>query len=277
MFMPSNISARSESRGETLTLSKGTNITASATANTKGSWVDLGSTTSFAYEHITVCLIPGTGSAVDLMMDIGISDGANRFVIAADLHYTSVKSTFAHALSIGIPLHVPSGTQLSARCAASVGSSDMSVIVSGHSSGLGGAPGFSRCVALFTPALSRGIAIDPGGTANTKGAWADITTSCPNDISAMFGLVGFNGDVARAAAARSIMDIGVGAAAAEYVLYPNAFMGWSTFWDGPFANVRIPPFACHVPATTRIAARSACSLTTAGDRTFDLALYGMVL
>lgn len=210
------------------------------------------------------------------MIDIGISDGSNRFTLIENLYFAHAKQIADQALQIYVPVHVPAGAQLSMRSSSSTASNIDSVAVCGHSSGLGGAPGFSRCVALFTPASSRGIAVDPGGTANTKGSWAQMTSSCPNDIAAMFGLIGYNNDTTRAASATMLLDIGVGSAGNEFVYYPNAGVRWGATRDGPSNCPRIPVFAADVPSGTRIAARAACSINTAGDRTVDLALYGLV-
>jgi hypothetical protein len=275
MHQPQASIGRTEARGDATGTSTGTTVTASASTNTKGTWVDLGAATTFAYEAVTLDL--GVNSAAaDYMVDIGISDGSNRFVLIADIHFAAAKTASEHGCQIYIPVHVPAGAQVSARLASSTGSATAAVIVHGHETGLAGTPGFSRCVALFTPATSRGIAIDPGGTANTKGTYAQITASCPNDIGAMFGLIGYNGDVARTAEAAALIDIALGAAASEQVLYPNAVVKWSATRDGPTNCPRIPLFACNVSATTRIAARAQCSDNVAGDRTVDLALYGLV-
>jgi len=275
MWQPSNISSRCESRGEVSATSTGTTAVDNS-GNTKGTWADLGAVTSFAYEAITVCIGFASNGDNNFMCDIGVSDGSNRYVLAADLYFAGDRLGNEQDFSIYIPVHVATGAQLSFRLSSSVAFGDADCVVIGHGSGLGGAPGFSRCVALFTPASSRGIAIDPGATANTKGAWTQMTSSCPEDIGAMFGFIGYNGDIGRAASATALIDIGIGAASSEYVLYPNAGLSWGINKDGPSNCPRIPLFACNVSKTTRIAARGACSLNTAGDRTFDLALYGLV-
>lgn len=266
---------RHESRGELTASSRGTLITAAGSANTKGAWADLGSATGFSYEAITVWCYRGS-SAADYLLDIGISDGSNRFVLIADLHMAGAKLAVEYGFHLTIPVRVPAGAQLSARVACSTLGATLDVGVVGHASGVAGVPGFSRSVALFAPATSRGIAVDPGGTANTKGSWAEITASSPERVAAMYGLVGFNGDIARASVASLLLDIGIGAATAEYVLYPNMHISWGATRDGPSICPRIPPFAAAIPAGTRIAARAQCGIITVGDRTIDLALYGLV-
>lgn len=277
MHLPANtFNARHESRGEQTGSSTGTTITASATANTKGSWTALGAATSFAYEGITVYLARNS-AAVAYMIDIGIDDGAgNNFVLIPDLYFSALKQANEHNLAINIPVHVPAGALVEARVASSTAiANTLHCLIVGHSANPGGFPGFSRAVALFTPASSRGVAVDPGGTANTKGSWAALTASCPADVAAIFGVVGFNGDIARAAEARMLLDIGLGAAASEFVVVPDILIGWDLTWDGP-NDIFLQPFCARVPFGSRIAARAQCSINTAGDRTVDLALYGLV-
>lgn len=268
--------ARHESRGEATGSSTGTTLTANASANTKGSWTALGSATTFAYEGITIYL-GQNNAAADYMIDIGIDDGAgNNFVLVPDLHFAAFKQANEHNLALNIPVHVPAGALIEARVAASTGSSTCNCHVVGHSANPGGFPGYSRAVALFTPASSRGVAVDPGGTANTKGSWAQLQASTAVDVAAVFGVIGFNNDAGRAAGANSNLDIGLGAGGSEFVVLPDIVtQTWAATWDGP-NDVFFQPVSCPIPSGTRIAARLACSTNTAGDRTIDLALYGLV-
>jgi len=276
VHLPANtFNARHESRGEVTGASSGTTITANASANTKGSWTALGSATSFAYEGITIYLTQNNAAA-DYMIDIGIDDGSgNNFVIVPDLHFAAFKQANEHNLALNIPVHVPAGALIEARVAASTGSSTLRCHVVGHGANPGGFPGYSRAVALFTPGTSRGVAVDPGGTANTKGSWAELQASTAVDVAAVFGVVGFNNDAARAATASLLYDIGLGSAGNEFVLVPNLPVWWSTSYDGP-NDVFFQPVACSIPLGSRVAARAQCTLNTAGDRTIDLSLYGLV-
>lgn len=278
MHLPANTAnARHESRGEVTGSSRGTGLTAGAGANTKGSWTALGSTTSFAYEGFTLYLSNmSEATATDYMVDIGIDDGSgNTFILVPDLHFSALKQANEHNLAINIPVHVPAGALIEARIAAATLSLTCRCHIVGHSANPGGFPGYSRAVALFTPGSSRGVAVDPGGSANTKGSWAQLTASTPVDVAALFAVIGFNNHVARATTDQHLLDIGIGAGGSEFVLVPNLFYGWSTTWDGP-NDVFFQPFAASIPSGTRVAARAQCDGTAAGDRTIDLALYGLV-
>lgn len=85
-----------------------------------------------------------------------------------------------------------------------------------------------------------------GGTAHTKGNWAQITASAPIDVKYLF-LRG-NTTAATGAATPFLMDIGVGAAGSELVVFPNLDCG---FTPGNWSAI-VP---VDIPAGTRIAAR----------------------
>lgn len=275
MFQPHYPNARHQTLGADTSLTLGV-ATVSGGTFTKGSWADVGGATSFAFEAITICVIGSTANS-EMMLDIGISDGSNRWVLVPDIRFAQEKLASEQGFQLYVPVHVPEGAQLSVRSLGSDNTKTAYVTIIGHSAGLGGAPGFSRIVALFTPSNALGVAIDPGAIANTKGSWTEMTSSCPATIGGMFGLLGYNGDTSRAGASRTLIDIGIGSGGSEFVLYPNAAFTWSTIGDGPTNCLRLPAFSCAVPSGTRIAARAQASLNTAGDRTFDLSLYGLVV
>jgi hypothetical protein len=276
VHLPANtFSARHESRGETGGTSRGTTVSTSASANTKGSWTALGSATSFAYEGFTVYLSRSSGAG-DYLVDIGVDDGAgNNFALLPDLHAAFAKIGAETNLAINVPIHVAAGALLEARSQSLAGLQAIDVLIVGHSANPGGFPGYSRAITLFTPASSRGINVDPGGTANTKGTWTQLTASSSNEVAAIFGVVGFNSDTARAANAGMLLDVGVGGGGSEFVCCPNLAFAWGTVWDGP-NDVFFQPLPVMCPAGTRFAARAQCSVNTDSDRDIDLALYGLV-
>jgi len=263
--------ARSENRGAAAGTA-GTVITASGTANTKGSYTDIGSTTSFDYEWLIV-VAGAANTAGNYVFDLAISVGGNRFIIAEDLRFCSLRASNQQWDIYCLPLHVPSGSQLSVRCAASVASITMQVVILGYSSGPFGAPGYSRCRAFYAPSTSRGITCDPGAVAHTK-TRTQITASTPDRAVALLAYVGPNGDVA-AAATRWLFDIETGGAGSEQVLLPNMYLGRGAPYDMPTSQV-FGPYPCDIPASSRMSCNIQCHVTTAGDRSVDVALWGFV-
>ena len=264
-----NLAARTEERGADTANTDITSVTGSATADVKGSYVDIGAVTEFTYELVTIIFFSNV--AVNFVFDLAINVGGNRFDIATDLHLECLKIN--QRASYVLPLHVPAGSQMSVRCAASVGSSIMRVNIIGHSSGLFGAPGYSRCLALYVPNLSRGIDCDPGASAHTKSR-TEITASTPERVAAMMVTIGSGGDIARSET-RWLLDVEAGAAGSEQVILPNMYLGCGATNDVPNQTV-FGPFPCDVPKSTRLAVNPQCQITTAGDRTLDICLHGFV-
>lgn len=268
-----NHGGRAETIGATYTAGVsaiGTTVTASATANTKGSWASLG-TPSFQYEAFDFQV--AQTAAGNKLVDIGINDGAgNWHVIVSDLAFPGLKNA-DELCNYRLPVRLKSGKQVGVRCAASTGSQVLNVALTGYSRGDNGGNGYSRMIRLDTPASSRGIQVDPGATANTKGAWTQLVASTAQHYDALYVVVGQNGDVARTATATALADIGLGAAASERVVIPNIFMRWTSTQDGPI--LMLGPAPIQVPAGVRLAARGACSDVVAGDRTFDVSIYGL--
>lgn len=271
-YQPQAGSQRTENLGANTGTSQGTTLTASGTANSKGSYVLLG-TTGFTWNHCSLSLEGGSASA-DFLVDVAIDDGGgNKEIVLADIRMPNRPSANATPITLPLPLHVPSGSPLYARCSASTASATMTATIAGFSTGRGGAPGLQRCLALFTPATSRGVQLDPGATANTVSSYVQLTTGVSARVLEWFAILGTAGQTTRSTA-HWLMDIATGAAGSEEVVLSVAFsVGVSSTTQGP---VLIGPYPTDVLASTAWSARAQCSIISSPGRTFDLCLYGLV-
>lgn len=262
--------------GAVVASSTGTQITSNATANTKGNWTSLGQA-SRAYEFIHAS-IGAAGATADFVFDVGLSANGSTgwYSIAENLRLSSLKAANDLFLAYSIPIRVPDGFFVGVRSASSVGGQNFRSLVTLATSTPLSAGTFSECKALYIPGTSRGITIDPGATANTKGAWTNITTIAADEtIDAIMLGIGPNNDVARTANGQGLLDIGVGTTGNQYVVIENILWGFSTTTDFPFPNV-IGPFPVSIPPGTDIWARAQSTNNAAGDRTIDLAIWGLI-
>lgn len=95
---------------------------------------------------------------------------------------------------------------------------------------------------------SSGTTVTTGGSAHTKGSWAEITASTPINADAV--IVVLRG----ASGADTLTDIAVGASGSETVIFENLYHGNGTSPSiGHGATYSIP---ASIPAGTRISARS---------------------
>jgi len=261
---------RSETLGAGAGTSLGTTVTAGA-INVKGAWVSLGQTT-FGWNWLNLMLAQTVAS--DKVIDIGVSgDGTNWWSIAENIRLAGRKNADT-IQSIALPLRIRDGAFVGLRVAASTASHIVRATILGSSVGILGSPGYARAVSLYTPATSRGVTVDPGATANTKGAWAEIDAAAGESVDAIYVMVGQNADVTRTAVASALLDIGMGTASNEFVMLPDLSMYWTTTLDGP--QINIGPIPCYIPLGSRVVARAQCTDVAAGDRTMDVGILGFV-
>jgi hypothetical protein len=116
-----------ESAGYLTASSVGTTLTASASANVKGAYTELIAATA----KRSVCMIVHLGIvptvAIYYLVDIAIGAAASEVVIVPDLH---VWHSNSQTTPITIPIMIPPGTRISARCQASTGSKTIQIAIS---------------------------------------------------------------------------------------------------------------------------------------------------
>jgi len=262
-----------ETLGADTATSLGAALTASASANTKGSWVDLGAVTTYDYHSIWVSMVGGA-TAADILIDIGLSDGANRWTIMPNLRCAMGAGIWRGAAAVQLPLHIPGGSQVSARCQASTGSSVVYVTVTGSTIGMHGGPGYSRGDQCYTVTTSRGVDIEPT-TAHTKTAWTTLDASAGADSQALLVAVGPGAQVTRTVDRTYLLDIGINSAGSEFAVLPDLMVAQSATDDRPLPQY-LGPFPVDIRDGARISARAQASDVTAGERKIDVAAWGFV-
>ena len=267
--------ARTETLGANTATSRATTVTAHASNNTKGSWVDFASVTRFTYEQLWIALTNNSG-ATDYLIDIGVKVSGNYYVIAEDIRNDGPgrKGQNAGGQVVQLPIHVPAGTQLAVRCQCRFGGNTIEAQITGFSHGINGAPGYSRMVRLNATSNSQGVAVDPGGTINTK-VRTELVASTSYAVAAVFLRIGPNNDVARGLTGGWLFDLEMGGSGSEQVLIANFPMNWESTMDLVMPD-HLPILPCYSPSGSRFSVNAQCSGNTAGDRTFDVMLYGFL-
>lgn len=266
------VSTRAEDFGADLAISAGTVVTGGS-ANTKGSYTELIASTGIDYNHIEIFV--RDSEATDILLDISVGSAGNEVVVASNLYISSTAgSTKRMIITIPIPIHIPVGTRISARCQAG-GASDICLVNGvGYSSGLGGQRGRAKVVAYGDDtAASGGTAVDAGGVAHTKGSYVQLTASTNEQLKEIMLIVGLNANTAMSTSG-FLVDIAVGAAASEEVLVPNIAL----YTDSANDSVSQAVFRCPIaiPAGTRIAVRMQSTTTASPDDILDMVVYGVV-
>jgi hypothetical protein len=120
-------------------------------------------------------------------------------------------------------------------------------------------------------ATTRGTLVDPGGTAHTDSAWIELiaATSFPYQ---WLNLALGKGAAVSGALSDHLIDIGVGASGSEKILIPDILAHNDSAGDTPPTTYSFP---ISIPSGTRISARMRGSITGAGSRTLDIAMWGV--
>lgn len=111
--------------------------------------------------------------------------------------------------------------------------------------------------------------VDAGGTANTKGSWVELAASTSRDANG-FTLVGY-GDASCDTNVRYFIDVGIGAASSEQVIFADAAAATEGF-RSDLNGLPLGPIWTPIPAGSRVAVRCQCSSNSANSRIPRLAM-----
>lgn len=251
--------------------SHGITIAASGTNHVKGSYVTLG-TTVMDCDGFYLQIVPGT-SGNDFLVDIATGGAGSEVVILPNVACgAGTVGNWSTCHPVYIPLPIPAGTVIRARCQSNSTSSAevwASVILARGKQYY--AQRKSRATAYgVTTASTHGTDIDPGGSANTNGSWTEVSSSV-NRIDYVLVCSSSHGG---GATASWFAELGIGGAGSEALLVPGLQYRRHTGLDqtSPFAVARFAEY----PEGARLSARARCSITGAGvnNRVICLSVIG---
>ena len=263
------------SYGADTATSEGTKVTASVTANTKGAWAELTASTGFDLQGFLVSFSaePQTGQP-NLLLDIGVGGGGSEEIIFEDLllcpssNYDSDFSKFVYA-----PVRIGAGIRVAARCQGTVGSEVINISLNAVPSAFTSMMPGSNVIAFgANTADSGGISVDPGGTANTKGAWTEIDASTSDNIKGIWITQATVNNTANRVQ-RCMYDVAIGGSGSEEIIAENLIYIGSqqeTVFSMPVF------FPIDVPSGSRLAIRAQTTTTDATDRIMDHVIYGVI-
>jgi hypothetical protein len=244
LILPSAaLAARQTNLAATPTTALGALVTAHATIHTKGSYAELIASTThdavgfWLLAHATQV----TATATPLLLDIAIGAAASEVVIVPDLQAGWKWSMASSVLSsVYLPVRIPKGSRIAARCQALITADTVRVIVALDEGPANGAfPGFAGCdVYGLDAANSRGTLHTPGATGT------EATTNIGSTTSRAYSAVG----IEVGGGALTVMNLRM--YHFELSDGTNAFAEWAVLTDGseavavPFPSV---PFFCSIP------------------------------
>jgi hypothetical protein len=252
--------------GGALVASSAKTTVTSGNSNVKGSWTQLIASTSDAAALLVIWATVGT-SGRRYLLDIGVGGAGSETVLISNVQ---IVNSAALSIPIMVPINIPPGSRIAARCQATSNASTMTVAVSVGGMSTQTPPPLSRWTEYgITTASSTGVSLNPGATPHTKGAYSQIVASTTNPIRLLFVSFG-NATVTTMTLTDYLVDIAIGAGGSEQIIAPDMIARSSSAIVSPpvLGPIPVPP----IPAGTRLAMR--CSNTTA-SQLLECALYGL--
>lgn len=262
-----------ETAGVTAATSVGVAVTAAATANTKGAWAELTPATGRDAVGLLINIGRGHTASADFLVDIGVGASGSEAVTVPNLKGDNGSNLLGPG-TVYVPIGVPAGTRLSARCQCTSASGVSRVQVVAVYGSWVAQPPLSVVTDYGTAsATSGGVSVDAGGVANTKGSYSQIVASTSRACKAIIVGIGNQNNSSRTNA-DFLLDLAIGAAASEIIIVADLHLEASAN-DDAMRPVYVGPIPLSIPAGTRIAARAACTIIDASDRLFALQVWGI--
>lgn len=239
-------------------------------ANTKGSYTELVAATPYASSRLHLHLRNTSAARLLFLVDLATGAGGAETVLVANVAGAADADLLAGA-TVAMDCDVPAGTRLAARCQSPTASANVILTVLVEDRALGGLTAPVTYGADLS--LSKGTAIDPGGTINTKSSYVQLSasTAARIDAVALTATVRLGANITAATEWR--VDLATGAGGAEVVAIADLVLGASTLGDCVRPSLWRLPVA--IPAGTRLAVRASCTRNTAIERELAVTVIGI--
>lgn len=234
-----------------------TTLTASGTANNRGSWTALNTSTPFACNGVLLGAAPGN-SNTPMAVELGVGGAGSEKVIMPDFVLSANSRT---AFWVYVPCQIPASSRLSARLTSGTISATCVVYADLLTSGPLAVPigGLIRQLHPVVTGGTYGTSVTPQQTTYSA-TWTQLSSSCPIDARAI--CVQTNSGTNTAPGGAGIQyELGVGAASSEVVVLNRV-----SFQQAANADVAGPGFSfwlpCQIAAGQRVALRAETNAAT---------------
>ena len=185
-----------------------TTITASATTHTKGSWSQLVASTGSESAGLLLFATGNsvTSTATSMLLDIGTGAAGSESVIVPDIALGG-----ANGFRVLIPIRIPSGVRVSARCQSAVASRTITIATHLFSAS------FADRLPTVLDSLGTSTATSAGtAMSGASGTWVEVTASTAKDYQALILVPCSDATAGNNAVVR--LTLGIGAAGSEVEL-----------------------------------------------------------
>lgn len=233
--------------------------------NAKGSYDEAIASTS--EETFWVMLqLKGVVSDTNFLVDVAVGAASSEVVQINNIAFFG-NNVFG-AMSIMMPLTIASGSRVAVRCQATGGTAGLRYMMWLSNDNSYGTSTSNITMGADT-STSKGTTVDPGGTINTKGSYAELDSSTSIETNYSITLFG-NNDNSGQIGISHLVDISTGAASSEVDVIANSMFQSTTAEMSSLAQGALNTIA----SGTRVSARAQAGNATVGDRLIDICVLG---
>lgn len=234
------------------TTAAGTTITPSASANTKGAYAQLIASTAAPTREAVVHLYANVGQSTpgtSWLVDIAIGASGSEVVVMSNLCVFTPVQYLHGFLSIALPISIPAGSRISARCQTNIASSTDTIKAKlmTFRQGFGGGGVDNLNTSLAT---GFGTTVTPAN--GSKSAYVQLIAATARAYKGVFFSIDHQ-NTNGAYYATYQFDFAIGAAGSEVIFLPDWFIGDS----GNFFYLdKVPFLSVSIPLGSRISVRA---------------------
>lgn len=230
----------------------GTTLNASSTAGNKGAPVAIGTTTQ-EWSGITIYAGNQNSASSRFALDLSF-DGGSTWVVT-NIYFASGLATGTTA-SVFVPIHVPSGTTITARISGNNVDSFANFMITGTVSDPSSPPGFDTSTNTFDQPNTRPIANTKGIAASNTASWVELISST-SEMGAV--LVSIDCDGSGTGNTQSMTaSLALGPSGSESPIL-TVFANQLATGNPAIHNAVSGPYYVHIPAGSRLSASAVCA------------------
>lgn len=228
-------------------------------ANAKGAYVQIKASTGFQYNAIQVQLDTDGGGGQTFLVDIAFGGAGSEVVIIPNILIDSARAVHQNMVDLIIPIQIPAGTRLAARCqeVGGAGTRDVIVTLIGRAGGANYPQPSGGLIVNYgaITASTNGVLVDSGAVANAYGAWTEISAATSRDHSGIIAVLGSNKQTSTLVDTNYFFQIGVGGSGSEV-----AIAEFASATSSALNRFHVNTFdvAAQIPSGTRLAMRAKC-------------------
>lgn len=247
-----------------------TGVASGAGTFTKGAWTQMVASTTYAASLMLYQVAKPSG-ANSCAIDIGIGSAGNEIALISNL---VIESTIQVSQIFHFPISIPAGQRISIRCSTDTASQTIyqRLTLLDNTATSDGVPSIYDTYG-FVSGTGCGTTVDPGASADTKGAYSQLTASTTNDLAGFMLTFDQQGRTTGTSSGDYAIDIAVGSAGNEKAILPNTWNFLNSAVSMQIRNTGFIPMP--IRAGSRIAARAQSAVTTSPNRIIGITLVGM--